>query len=194
MHASWSLPDDILSFRPLLSQFPSLLIFTNTNMTQLSSLSLYLPWDSSFYPLSLTTPSLLPLFYSLFEPSEDTPMWGSGLIPSLSGSFPLQVHIQFWMSIHASYLQHYGFPNTPFVYLNCFSSESTVSEPDLFFCAKDSPPTVELLLRTKCPHFFIHDYHTDKTTPHYGLVIATPASVYSDIIVSDLEPHFIPYP
>ena len=174
MHASWSLPDDILSYRQLLKQFPSLIIFTNVTVSQLSSLSLYLPWDSSFYPISLTTPSLLPLFYSLFESTDDTPMWGAGSLPALSGS--------------------YGFPATPFIFLNCFSPDELITEPDLFFCIKDSPPTVEILLKAKCPHFFIHNHHTDQTAPHYGLVIAAPASIYPDIIVSDLAPQFIPYP
>ena len=80
------------------------------------------------------------------------------------------------------------------IFINCTSSVETITEPDLFICAKDSPPTVELLLQTKCPHFFMHDHHTDQTAPHYGLVIATPASVYSDIMVSDLSHQFIPYP
>ena len=194
MHASWSLPEDILSFKYLLAQFPTLIVFTNDNVTQLSSLSLYPPWESSFYPISLTIPSLLPLLYSLFEPSDDAPMWGSSSLPTFSGSYPFQVHLQLWLFVHSSFLEHYGFPATPFIFINCTSSVETITEPDLFICAKDSPPTVELLLQTKCPHFFMHDHHTDQTAPHYGLVIATPASMYSDIMVSDLSPQFIPYP
>ena len=194
MHASWSLPEDILSYKYLLAQFPTLIVFTNDNVTQLSSLSLYPPWESSFYPISLTIPSLLPLLYSLFEPSEDAPMWGSCSLPTFSGSYPFQVHLQLWLFVHSSFLEHYGFPATPFIFINCTSSVETITEPDLFICAKDSPPTVELLLQTKCPHFFMHDHHTDQTAPHYGLVIATPASMYSDIMVSDLSPQFIPYP
>ena len=154
MHASWSLPEDILSYKYLFAQVPTLMVFTNDNVTQLSSLSLYPPWESSFYPISLTIPSLLPLLYSLFEPSDDAPMWGSCSLPTFTGSYPFQVHLQLWLFVHSSFLEHYGFPATPFIFINCTSSVETITEPDLFICAKDSPPTVELLLHTKCPHFF----------------------------------------
>ena len=193
LHAEWSLIDNVATFKPLLPQFPRLIVFSNVVSLQPNSFSLFLPWGLSFFPITWDPASLLPIFYSLFETSTDVPMWGPASIPDLSGTYPFQVHLQIWLFIHLAYLQHYSLPLTPFVILNCFAPSQQVDAPDLLFCAQNSP-SHDMIATTKCPNLFIPEHLTDRMCSHYGLIIAQPTSIYPDLRVSDLEPMQIPYP
>ena len=180
LHAEWNLPDHVAMFKPLLSQFPRLIVFSNVDSLQQNSFALFLPWGQSLFPFTWDPTSLLPTFYSLFETSSDAPMWGPASLPALTGTYPFQVHLQMWLFIHLAYLQHYSVPLTPFVILNCFAPSQQVEAPDLLFCAQNSLPSPDMIAATKCSY--------------YGLVIAQPNSIYRDLRVADLEPMQIPYP
>ena len=181
-------------FKPLLSQFPRLIVFSNVDSLQQNSFALFLPWGLSLFPITWDPTSLLPTFYSLFETSSDAPMWGPASLPALTGTYPFQVHLQMWLFIHLAYLQHYSLPLTPFVILNCFAPAQQVVAPDLLFCAQNSPPSPDMIAATQCPNLFIPEHITDQMSSHYGLIIAQPNSIYPDLRVADLEPMQIPYP
>ena len=44
LHAEWNLPDHVAMFKPLLSQFPRLIVFSNVDSLQQNSFALFLPW------------------------------------------------------------------------------------------------------------------------------------------------------
>ena len=194
LHAEWNLTDHVAMFKPLLSQFPRLIVFSNVDSLQQNSFALFLPWGLSLFPITWDPTSLLPTFYSLFETSSDAPMWGPASLPALTGTYPFQVHLQMWLFIHLAYLQHYSLPLTPFVILNCFAPAQQVVAPDLLFCAQNSPPSPDMIAATQCPNLFIPEHITDQMCSHYGLIIAQPNSIYPDLRVADLEPMQIPYP
>lgn len=67
LHAEWALTDDVVTFKPLLSQFPHLIVFSNVSSLQTNSFSLFLPWGLSFFPVTWALHS--PRLPSALQPS-----------------------------------------------------------------------------------------------------------------------------
>ena len=194
LRASWQLPSRLSSYTYVHNFFSALVVFDNIHQQQLSSFTFFHSYGDSLIPITLDLLSLLPILSSLFEQSTDTPMWCPDTLPHFAASIPLIQHCQLLIFLHLSYMQHYQHGNTPFIFLNWFQEHQDISQPDTLFCLQSSPPTRDAVRTIVCPHIFLPRSCTDLTSNHYGLVVQTAASVYSEFDAAALDVQFITYP
>ncbi len=71
--------------------------------TTLNTSTIFTPFGQSFVPVPLLPNPLLELVTSLFEGTDDAPMWCPSTVPTFTGDFPFLRHVQFWLHLHNKY-------------------------------------------------------------------------------------------
>ena len=194
LRASWQLPARLSPYIHVHHFFPSLAVFDNIHQQQLSSFTLFHSYGVSLIPITLDMLSLLPVLSSLFEQSTDTPMWCPDSLPTFTGSIPLLQHFQFLLFLHIACMQHYNHGATPFIFFNWFQDQQDISQPDIPYCIQSSPPSMDTVRTVVCPHVFLPQSCTDLTSHHYGFIVQSAASMYTEFDVASLDIQYITYP
>ena len=193
LHHLWQLPVPLQVYAPLLPRFPALTIFHNLSSPSPDT-ELYIPFSSSFVPLTLSPASLLGHIPTLFSSSPDQPMWTPSPPANFSGASPFIRHVQFWIAIHNQFQEEMQLPDPPFIFVSTITPGEIPSLPSGYFHMKDHPPPPSLLYSTPCPHIFIPDYANDLTAEHYGITMGLATELYLDFHVESLSPYPVPYP
>ena len=193
LHHLWQLPVPLQIYVPLLPRFPALTIFNNLSSSSPDT-ELYIPFSSSFVPLTLSPVSLLRHIPTLFSSSPDHPMWTPSPPAKFSGASSFIRHVQFWLAIHNQFQEEMQLPDPPFIFVSSITPGDIPSLPSGYFHMKDHPPPSPLLHSTPCPHIFIPDHANDLNAEHYGITIGIAAELYLDFQVESLSPYPVSYP
>ena len=127
---AWHLPLYLSPYVPLLKSFPALTLFDNIS-SQVDPTALFTPFGSSFSPLLLSSSSLLEYSCSLFDSSQDSPMWCPHSVPRFTGDFPFLRHAQYWLYLHNKYQEAHELPPAPFILLTRFTPGTIPSSPSI---------------------------------------------------------------